>query len=454
MQEKPSSIPTAQGLLILGGRECACGNHSQGFLYTAMGLSMAIDLGVHLDGTKIGAMNHDPMETEVRKRLYWSSYLWDKSISLCLGRAPRFLKSDKSFFGPAPIFDKSEDDVPWRPQFTEMPEDLQHYPFFPFRSGIYFEKTCQLAEIIEEILLELYAGKRKPNGNLSLRRYTSMLESWRENLHPDLVIPPDAVVSPPPNRITLSMLYQATVILVNRPFSFGGWGPRLRASEELRADAKQRCRTAAHEIARLLQLYDQTFQFRNMNWLMGYCSYTAATIIVFDLHAPVADVAREAGKHLEVILASLGSQTTVTPSVQRSIEIIRHLMVNAPPASGTVTPLTAHAAKRHKDQSVGSDTIGAWTFEALNPPHAAAEQGAPSDSADFSSLQLPDDVLGELLASAGPLDPADPSGASGLPPPILPEFPEAGPLSWLGASEDASRDWLSSYNWLQFGAPQ
>lgn len=40
-----------------------------------MGLSMAIDLGVHLDGTKIGAMNHDPMETEVRKRLYWSSYL-------------------------------------------------------------------------------------------------------------------------------------------------------------------------------------------------------------------------------------------------------------------------------------------------------------------------------------------------------------------------------------------
>lgn len=28
-----------------------------------------------------------------------------------------------------------------------MPEDLQHYPFFPFRSGIYFEKTCQLAEV-------------------------------------------------------------------------------------------------------------------------------------------------------------------------------------------------------------------------------------------------------------------------------------------------------------------
>lgn len=64
--------------------------------------------------------------------------------------------------------------------------------------------TYLRAQIIEEILLELYAGKRKPNGDLSLRRYTSMLESWRENLHPDLVIPPDAVVSPPPNRITLS----------------------------------------------------------------------------------------------------------------------------------------------------------------------------------------------------------------------------------------------------------
>lgn len=31
-QDKPASLPTAQGLLILGGRECAIGNHSQGFL--------------------------------------------------------------------------------------------------------------------------------------------------------------------------------------------------------------------------------------------------------------------------------------------------------------------------------------------------------------------------------------------------------------------------------------
>lgn len=153
LQDKPSSIPTAQGLLILGGRECACGNHSQGFLCTslftcrsplcssdtssllfsdtAMGLSMAIDLGVQVDGTKVGAASHqDPMEIEVRKRLFWSCYVvrpenissalalrrclltvldilfglqWDKSISLCLGRAPRFLKGDRQFLGPAPV---------------------------------------------------------------------------------------------------------------------------------------------------------------------------------------------------------------------------------------------------------------------------------------------------------------------------------------------------------------
>lgn len=96
---------------------------------TSMALSMAIDLGVHVDGLKPDSL--DALEVEVRKRLFWSCYVvsadscpfpycftgarvpvltsappslaqWDKSISVCLGRSPRFLKQDRSFLQAPP----------------------------------------------------------------------------------------------------------------------------------------------------------------------------------------------------------------------------------------------------------------------------------------------------------------------------------------------------------------
>lgn len=58
-------------------------------------------------------------------------------------------------------------------------------------------------QIIEDILLELYAGKRRDNTEQSLKRYNKQLDDWRATLHADLVIAENAVVSPPPNCVTL-----------------------------------------------------------------------------------------------------------------------------------------------------------------------------------------------------------------------------------------------------------
>lgn len=68
---------------------------------------------------------------------------------------------------------------------------------------------------------------------------------------------------------------------------------------------------------------------------MSYCAYTAATILIFDLRARTPGTAVEAMRQLEIILAALTSQTTVTPSVRKAVEIIRHLMANAPSSNDT-----------------------------------------------------------------------------------------------------------------------
>lgn len=58
-----------------------------------MAFRLAIDLGVHLPTEKF--QNHvkalSAEDIEIRRRLFWSCYTWDKAISLYLGRMPNFM---------------------------------------------------------------------------------------------------------------------------------------------------------------------------------------------------------------------------------------------------------------------------------------------------------------------------------------------------------------------------
>jgi hypothetical protein len=57
-----------------------------------MAFRMAIDLGIQLPNDKLSTYvkNLSPEDIEIRKRLFWSCYTWDKAISLYCGRMPAF----------------------------------------------------------------------------------------------------------------------------------------------------------------------------------------------------------------------------------------------------------------------------------------------------------------------------------------------------------------------------
>jgi hypothetical protein len=107
---KPSAIPTIQALLQQSAREIAFGRSSQGsrsryqlifyltkceigWLYSGMAFRMAFDMGIHLPSDKLQAFvkSLSTEDIEIRKRLFWSCYTWDKTISIYLGRMPNFL---------------------------------------------------------------------------------------------------------------------------------------------------------------------------------------------------------------------------------------------------------------------------------------------------------------------------------------------------------------------------
>jgi hypothetical protein len=109
----PSSIPTIQALLQQSAREVAFGNSSQGrskkssiglqltvvaWLYSGMAFRIAIDLGIHLPPERLRGYvkNLAAEDIEIRKRLFWGCYTWDKAISLYLGRMPAFTPAVES----------------------------------------------------------------------------------------------------------------------------------------------------------------------------------------------------------------------------------------------------------------------------------------------------------------------------------------------------------------------
>jgi hypothetical protein len=91
------TVPTVQSLLLLSAQECNLGNTTQAWTYSGLAFRLIDHLGVCVDGEKYSdSVPLSDEDIEIRHRLFWSCYLWDKMISLYLGRAPSIQHSSVS----------------------------------------------------------------------------------------------------------------------------------------------------------------------------------------------------------------------------------------------------------------------------------------------------------------------------------------------------------------------
>lgn len=83
------TVPTVQTLLLLSAQECGFGNAAQAWTYSGLAFRLIEHLGITVDNDNyVGSVPLSDEEIEIRHRLFWSCYFWDKMISLYLGRAP------------------------------------------------------------------------------------------------------------------------------------------------------------------------------------------------------------------------------------------------------------------------------------------------------------------------------------------------------------------------------
>ncbi|SCV60337.1 uncharacterized protein FFFS_14906 [Fusarium fujikuroi] len=294
-------IPTIQGLLILGGRQCAIGRSSQGWLFTGMAIRMMVDIGIHLNANRIAELeNLTPSEIETRKRLYNSAFIWDKTLSLALGRPPSLTGSP---YGPDEILDHYDNQRSWQPLDADITNAA--YNPTPMYNTATFCAFCQL----------------------HVRGIAS---------YPPLKIEEGLSQCSPPHIASLNFLYHALHILLLRPLLHS-------PNASLRKLSLDTCVNHSKRIHAIHDLYTKSFPHRLMTYQVSYCVYTAATVDVLDMRRSEAETRVEAARRLGMAVRTLQEEAKHTPGSGRSLDTIRRQLtvweVSGTPNASTNRPL-------------------------------------------------------------------------------------------------------------------
>lgn len=78
------------------------------------------------------------------------------------------------------------------------------------------------------------------------------------------------------------------------------------------------CRAASDSIEKLLLLFERSFGFTRITYLMSYCIYTGASVLMQDVKKGDFD----AQVKIQTFLQALRQGTTACPVIQRSLHII------------------------------------------------------------------------------------------------------------------------------------
>jgi hypothetical protein len=152
VQSGAPTIPTVQALLLLSAQECGMGNLTQAWLYSGMAFRLIVDMGIVFDGRRYARTVRLSVEDiEIRSRLFWSCYFWDKLISLYLGRLP--VIQETSVSPSLQVLDDTGEIDTWMPQGLDQ---TRHYSPAQAHTTSCFINTCALAKILNAVLVTMY----------------------------------------------------------------------------------------------------------------------------------------------------------------------------------------------------------------------------------------------------------------------------------------------------------
>ncbi|KAH6608909.1 hypothetical protein Trco_002255 [Trichoderma cornu-damae] len=329
------TIPTVQTLLLLSAQECSLGNATQAWTYSGLAFRLIDHLGICVDGERYpGSVHFSDEEVEIRHRVFWSCYFWDKIISLYLGRSPSIKHTTVS--PPQIMFDDSAENELWVP-FGAPPLQTTpwKYPPSTAHSASCFLSMCRLSVIFNEILIHMYDPLMQ-NTELEVQEclvsQEPALQQWWDELAPYLKLDPVALpaLAPPSHIVTTkqvqvqaarglfdSCLYHTFKILLYRPML-----TRRNLEDDVASHKRYlfECVTSATAIIAIFDLFCRTFTMNYCVLSLAYSLYIASSIFLLQVQASPDD--GQALGRLNYCIRALKQVKTFSPVIGSAIDLL------------------------------------------------------------------------------------------------------------------------------------
>ncbi|KAJ6438016.1 C6 transcription factor [Purpureocillium lavendulum] len=317
------TIPTIQTLLLLSAQECSLANTTQAWTYSGIAFRLIDHLGICVDTQRYpGLLPLSDEDLEIRHRIFWGCYFWDKLISLYLGRSPSIQQT--SISPPQIVFDDSAEEDIWVPFGAEQVGVTWKYPPTPAHSTSCFMSMCSLSVIFNEILIHMYDPlSRNTDAEVQecLRTQEPAFQEWWNRLAPHLKLDPLALppMAPPSHIVTMNCLYHTFKILLYRPMLTG----RGQGTDESSAQVKGylvACVTSATAIITIFDLFCRTFTVNYCVLSLAYSVYIAASIFLLQVQA--TPDAQQAMAKLSYCIQRLDQVKNFSPVINSALNLL------------------------------------------------------------------------------------------------------------------------------------
>lgn len=363
-------------------------------MLAGMAIRMMQDMGLHLavgDESRFSQEDRD-----MRRRIYWSAYCWDKTLALTLGREPSLLL--RAGLTPDIIPPDADDELPWSPALPPgkaLP--MGQYPVQPLLKSFCLRHFAALNIQLESIIANMYSpGSAHARSHQYLSMAIERLETWRRQLPAELKLEAGnlPLFSPPTNIMILNMLYHAVRILIYRPLLTANnrSGP---------SSALNHCRSAAIGIHELLSLWGRTFGHTCLHYLLLYCCFLSACVDIILIRTGSAFIRGEALQRVHLCLEILETASMQGPGIKRGIRSI-HTQLNRASEEfqqqaqhGHARRRERHAHERHeRDRDAAPQGPGTSSSIGLDTPAGPATGQTQISDSSSMILPSPQDVHG------------------------------------------------------------
>ncbi|KIK67032.1 hypothetical protein GYMLUDRAFT_37062 [Collybiopsis luxurians FD-317 M1] len=424
---RPSSIPTVQGLMLLASHDAARGMYAQAWNLSSTAIAMMMDLGCHLDKPSSSALadrndsqrgQRNIVHRHMRSRLFWSSFIWDKLISLALNRTPLLNSEEHS----PPYPEALSSSELWIPVLcADSPPALFSYLPQPSHELKCFYETCRANQFLDEIHRKLYRTQkvRTTQAREFVAEMRERMIAWQKEASPDVMLDlsTQPVHPPPPHIMQLNLLVRLMWILLYRPFFYSSASAE-QSSSSFVIHAVPTCERAAIEINAIFTMYDRFYPLSRASYIVIFAAFLQATV---DLALADREKSVSGPTLSRLALAGrvLSGGSANIPGMHSSVRSLQeHLHATLSRCNTSWAPSSKSRSVKGSDQCIPDSLTHRATSVTL------------SSVSSKESLQLsPSPPTSNQRSSSAPLDSNHPMPVSTSMSPLSAENAELTPLS-------------------------